>query len=506
MEPFRHQRLGNVVVGMLAVLFLAPLFLPRFLPFPDVPVHAGQLFILMHSADSALRFPEFYDVTGWLHPATPHRLLLWPVAAILGPEPAYRVLLAATLAGVVAAAAWMLRRQGKSSWLALLCFPVLYSYPLVFGFATYSAACAVLLFLCIALEAWLEAPSSRRLAVVVALQLLVFLLHPQVFVYACVITLVLAALHAMATGTRPILLAPLLATLLPGVLLELLYISNQLVMTAPPDIQLPPVQQRLNTIPIYAGGFWENEVIAGCFYLAAFTVILAHVLAPPRAAAQDAAARAWNTRYLLIGALFVGASAVLPEVFRFQHYISSRMIPMALLLLPWMVPDSAAWRGRVVPALMTVVALGVGTNILLEVMLFDVQARPFERVMERMPAAARYRCLLNRAAVPALYRLPVFDGFCSYILMDKGGFAGPQWEHTGIRFRPPYQTNLDLPGDWSFQWQQHGDWYDYYITHASAPTEIDEGGPLAPLVELIAQEGPFRVYQRKGTFSVVTQQ
>jgi hypothetical protein len=63
----------------------------------------------------------------------------------------------------------------------------------------------------------------------------------------------------------------------PGVVLELAYVTNQLVMTSPADIQVPPIYARLNALPIYAGAFWRHDVIAGCLYLTAFTIILARV-------------------------------------------------------------------------------------------------------------------------------------------------------------------------------------------------------------------------------------
>lgn len=366
---------ASVVIAALTLLFMLPVLLPRYLPFPDEPVHAGQLFILMHADDASLRFPEFYDVTGWLHPYTPHRLLLWPIALLAGPERAYRVLLAATIAGVVAAIAWMLRRQRKSPWLTLVCFPALYSYPLCFGFATYSAAVAALLFVFIAVEAWLESPSPRALVVVALLLLGVFLLHPQVFVYACVMVPLLALLHVVRTGTPWPRMVPLAATLGPGVLLELAYVTRSLAMTSPPDVQVPPISLRLNALTVYAGGIWQNDVISGAFYVLAFTVILARVLGPAVPAPDSARERLWNARYVVMGVVFLAASALLPEVFRYQHYISSRMVPMALLLVPWMLGDSPSWRGKTAPLVASIAVTALGMNVLTDVMIFDASTR-----------------------------------------------------------------------------------------------------------------------------------
>ncbi|MEW5849305.1 MAG: hypothetical protein AB2A00_10850 [Myxococcota bacterium] len=485
----------------LAVLFALPVFLSRFLPFPDYPLHVGELHVLANATDPTIA--PYYDVeSAWWHPYTPHRLLLLPLTLLVGAELAYRLFLLVYLLGVPLAALALVRRTGRSPWLALLIFAVLYSYPFVFGFSTYCAATAMVLVLYVVLESWLssEEPSPRESLRLGAVFLLIFLLHPQAFLYALITSVALLVMHHVAHGRSVV---PSLRRLLTAMLPPLMLLTSYVVSHwggKDVETQFFPTRLRFRALPIYAGAMWEDNTVYIIVYALVAVVALSRLVPDGKGEASSFAQAVWRGRYLVLMLLYVAGSVVLPEVYGHQHYMASRMVPMALLMLPMALSDGPLWHGRVLPAIVATLVAGLGLTLATDFLVFNVESRGFQAVIEFLPRASRYRCMVHSAR-SSILDMPVYDGFCSYVLVEKGGLAGPMHEHTGIRFQEPYRFSDEFDVHRDFDLREHGDRYEYFVVHASAPlAAFEPGGALHERVALVLENGPWRVYQRTRPF------
>jgi hypothetical protein len=234
---------------------LVPLFTTSWLPFVDVPPHVGEVAILADYHDPGLQMDRYYDLGGWLHPYTPHRVMVAGLARLTGPMTAYRIFTALYFLIVPLALVLSLRRRGFPPWPAGLGLLALYSFPLHFGFVAYCVATAVLLLGLLALEAWLEAPTPRNRWATLAMPTLLFLLHPQAFLYWIALAPLFVVWRRISGEGTLAALGPLGASLVPGLLLFLGYakLTGKGEVLASGGVEWVHPLLRLEQLPMHLG-------------------------------------------------------------------------------------------------------------------------------------------------------------------------------------------------------------------------------------------------------------
>jgi len=510
----RRPVFSAVFAGLLFV-YTVPLFLPRYLPFTDYPIHVASAFVVGNYHNPKYKFEQYYDLSGWLHPYSAHRYPVAWLSRLVGGDLAYRLFGLCFILGVPFGVLALLVRNRCSPWAAVLSFPTLYNFPLFMGFVAYSVGTAALIWGFLLLERALERPRWPQLVIISLAGLIIFLVHAQAFMYWAG-TSCLLALHHAAPRWRSwrawLSLGATAACLLPGVALSRLFVDKKwptVSIRALLHYEPGSVREKLLDLPKHTYFFWGNP--RAWLYLLAFVfVILAALLVRRREGQGEVPpeAQAMRGRYaLLFGALALGAM-FLKEYVPGQAIIASRWASAALLLAPLLWGASPVWRGRLVPALATILVLLYGRFVCQQMYFFDKESRGFDEVTRLIPHGASYRCHADASNSPIITLEP-YRHFGGYLVAQKGGLNGFLFRSTGVDFRPPYQIPQEKLYSWqtaptsSFEFERYGNLFDYYIIKSgerAATTAYDEEGRLGGHFKKLAQSGGWRLYQRVRLF------
>lgn len=163
--------------ALLALASTLPMLVPPLQMMPDYFSHTGRYHVMNHGAESAF-LPHYYRFQWRLIGNLGVDLLMVPLGHWLPTETAARICAASipplTVAGVhaVSTASW-----GRVQAPALLALPFIYSFTMLYGFVNYQLGLALAL---LVLALWIrsaDGPAWRRLAVMLPLGLLVWVVH-----------------------------------------------------------------------------------------------------------------------------------------------------------------------------------------------------------------------------------------------------------------------------------------------------------------------------------------
>ncbi|MDB4996819.1 MAG: hypothetical protein JWM74_4251, partial [Myxococcaceae bacterium] len=195
-----------------AAATVIPLWVPRFLPFTDLPEHVAAISTLAHWFDPAFRFQEHYT----LAIGKSQYLLYHLVGALLAlatgsAETGNLVLLTLVGIGFPYAMRSLLLALGKDSRIALLACPAFYSRPLVVGFLPYVAAAPVVLYALSLVVRQAGSPSRRRAVGLSVVAVALFYLHVNAFVLFVLVAACFTWLLAAPAPSKETRLAQVLA-------------------------------------------------------------------------------------------------------------------------------------------------------------------------------------------------------------------------------------------------------------------------------------------------------
>lgn len=504
------ERAAWWTLGALCLLFLVPLWWPAHLPFVDYPCRADDLYILSRLGEPDSGFDRWYLVDRWLHPKMAYRLLLLPFAKGFGADAALRGYLSLYLVGAPLAAAFALRQGGRSAWPALLLFPGLYSFPLAYGFGTYSVSTAALLLTYGCWERWRDGLTLRRWLGLFALSALLFLLHPQAWLFWVVTGGALACVAWLSGRQGPRYVAALLTSFLSGVPLLWSYVSFAFNYEIDPTrsrtfVWNPGPVHRLKELPGHLGAYWDDALAP--LLLAGFFALVAVVAwAQLRGGSDDPwRDRLWRARWSVVLLAFVGGAFAIPEVFGAQHFVASRFPSMAVLVLPLALGSSAAWGWPPVRRAATLLAVLCGVALVGRMAVFDAESERLAEVAEQIPQDSTMQCNIDLRWT-AVHDLPAYDCACAWVHMKRGGLSGHLPHRTGVNHIP----ELDIPsreyGSWvdapseGFHYNTWGNHYRWWIVRDEPGETALDREPLAPYFERTWQSGPWRIYRRTKDF------
>ncbi|HEY2513940.1 MAG TPA: hypothetical protein VGI39_23895, partial [Polyangiaceae bacterium] len=127
------KRLERGAPAVAGGLLAAPVLFSHGLPATDLPLHEGMVALLAHQSDAA--FTGGLYTSNWGHANQLFYLLALPFAYALGSDAACRLVLAASVATTVVAAARLCDHVGASRWLSLLSAPAALGWTFFHGFA-----------------------------------------------------------------------------------------------------------------------------------------------------------------------------------------------------------------------------------------------------------------------------------------------------------------------------------------------------------------------------------
>ena len=155
-------RLLPLTLAVLCAVTLVPIILVRHPPLPDLSQHLAAVSVLHNLGDPRYDLDRYYQASAGLSPYWGYYGPVHLLAYLFGVEVAGRLLLALYACALPLGTALLARRLGRSPWLALFAFPVVWNYNFVVGFIAFCVGLALLPFALAAFDAFCERPSAGR--------------------------------------------------------------------------------------------------------------------------------------------------------------------------------------------------------------------------------------------------------------------------------------------------------------------------------------------------------
>jgi hypothetical protein len=169
--------LFRCTLAALCLASLLPLWLVRYPPLFDWPNHVAAASAWAHYSDPAWHFARYYElrlgpVAYWTYYA-----LVRGLTPLVGLFVADRLTLSLYVIALPIGMVLLARRFGRSEWLALLVFPVLWNWNLASGLIPFCLGMALLPFALVAFDRFCEQPTVARAALALATAIATFFSH-----------------------------------------------------------------------------------------------------------------------------------------------------------------------------------------------------------------------------------------------------------------------------------------------------------------------------------------
>jgi len=467
--------LAAIVAVCLPALVLA------YLPMTDLPQHLAVASILEHGDDPAFGFGDWY-VVDWFR--TPY-VLPYALAIAFGTPAGLagcrRIVgflsIVATPLGVLA----VLRAAGKPGWLALLALPFVYGRTFFWGFVNFDLSIGLAL-LAFALYVSPRVSIRRDIALAAAV-LAAALCHLYGLVLVGVLVTAFGALGGWPLlKARPWRLAPLVI----GAALWLLGAKAQ----AGYGITIsPPLGERIVELPHeLLGGYKDrSELVVLALFVAAWAP-LARVrgLSPVERVA-------W-----LCAAGNLVAYFVLPQATFTAKFIHFRHAYLAVCLLPVVARVPERFLQRALPVVLAAV---VALNSWAHLLLFDREARRFDRIVDAVPPKARIVSIIFERDGDFMRTDPYLH-FAGYAQAARGGLLAMTFPSTFWNLPVTMKPGLAIPplpvnAEWNpnlFNDKTFGYFYDYALVRIPVDRALAATDNF-PFV-LVTAAPPWQLYRR----------
>ena len=155
-------RVGRAAFALALLAGVAPLFCARQLPMVDLPQHLHLISVLHRLDDPTTLYPRVFAARAELTPYVGYYDTVSLLSWIVPLELANRLFLAAMVAGLPLAMAFLLRSLGRPRWPAVLTLPFAYGDSFGWGFVNSSASFALALLASGLFVRALNDPERRR--------------------------------------------------------------------------------------------------------------------------------------------------------------------------------------------------------------------------------------------------------------------------------------------------------------------------------------------------------
>ncbi|HZS35976.1 MAG TPA: hypothetical protein VFF06_04080 [Polyangia bacterium] len=483
---------------------LIPIWWPRFLPLLDLPDHLAAIAVWNRYHDPSWHYDKFYNLN--LLPV-PYWGYFFPVhllSYVMPIEVANKVYLSAYALALPVGVALVGKRMGRSPWLAVFAFPLVFNFNFSLGFVTFCGGLAVLFYAIYALDSFLEKPARGSAIAVGLLSLLLYFMHILPWMFFGLSAIVLLFSH----GWHPRRMAVAAGVMLPSLLIALYGFhaasgatavrGGPLKFDARFDTALVNLQQLPTSILTATGGDMAYRIMLG---LCALWLIL---LLTARTDGRDSAAGEHGFAYRL--ELIAGLAAIMPFILPVHMFkpvdlwmIGGRFVSVAALfavLLP-----HGALEGRrkllLVPAI--ALALYYPQQLGKAWHRFDQRASSVRRLLATVPrGSSTLTLIIGDGTDPDVEKQTVpYLQFHAYAHLYAGGFD-PWSLSTGFPMIARPDAALPAPV-WkhpeTFHLEVQGVHYDYLLTKGETWDYSMFGPNDAGLAPLIDQDGDWRLYR-----------
>ena len=410
------------------------------------------------------------------------------------------------------AGAWALaRRFGRSPWLALFVFPLVWNFNLGDGFIAYCAGFAAVPWALVLVDAHCEEPrwQSALAVAVVGSSIYFFHLLAYALFLVCAGLVVLAQPRAFSPRLLVMRALPVLScAAIGGWALEHANNMNfHRVTGAGRDLIYDPLVERLAQIPDRLINFLPGHVDEVAL-IVAVVCWLALALTGARAdggepRADDAEPRersphVWGIELCFLAALtlYVAVPRSMQRPF-YWHMINGRFVVAMALFAALTLRGPIAGRRRWWMAPVVAVNLAYCVALGAAFREFNRHAAGFDEVVAQIPRGKQVLTLILRPMGDSTVNVSAFNQWPAYVQLRHGGY---NFYNFADGFPLVYRKHLPAPA-WShaegFDWNAHGSAYDYFLTFREGWQYSPMERPLADgKIRLVAHAGEWRLYQK----------
>lgn len=497
-----------VAWALLAVATVLPIWVSRYLPLLDEPNHLANIAVWHNYENPLYDYQEFYIVNRHLLPYWAHYYSAHLLAYVVSVETANKIFLTAYAVAFPLGALGLALRLGRSPWLSLFAFPLVWNFNLADGFISYCGGMAALLCGLAIVARHCDRPTWRSAFAVVAMGTLTYLCHLLTYT----LFLVLAGLLVLSWG-QLLSVKRLLARGLPvvgGTWIGLWAFRHQDEMqfhrvTGAYEWLWEDATRTMSRVSYRTLNFLSSsrdEWVLVVLALAWLAIVV--VGARGAAAPDDPAARTRWRRGLVALGVMTGATclAILfapRSLLRPWHWymINLRWIPVALALLALLGPARVVGRARWLFLPVVLASLFYVGDLARGIVGFNRRLDGWEEVLAQIPYHKKTLVLSMQPRGDVDFNVHAFNQWPAYVLIARGGFDHYKFDHN---FPLIYKKTLPAP-TWNnaegFNYESMAPFWDLFLTHNDG-IEKDTFGPLARdgKVELVIKRGPWALWRK----------
>lgn len=485
-----------LVFGLLLLASLLPIWGVRFHPIADLPAHLAAVSVWHHHSDPRYDFAQYYELHLGVTPYWGYYLLVHLLSFPFGLDGANRFVLSLYVIGLPLGLKVLAGRFGRSRWLALFAFPLLWNYNFAIGFVPFCLGLALCLFALAVFDRFCERPTLGRATLAALLGSLCFFAHllPWSLYLAC--AGLIGLLHQGLTPRTLALRVAVWAVALGAGLSVILGGTGHLHMGSGIPSRLTwKVYPYLDSLrDTYA---WAMDVYATyddeclCALLAIAWLVL-------RLSARRSRLRLHDLRPFACFLVAFVSYIILPRSLLSPAYwwgINIRFATCALLFLALCIPgEIVGWRRLL---LLPVVLGGLGFAIATTIhwQRVNYAMRGLDALAHQVPPGSRVLVLVFGDLREPSMRLHFYSAAIPLYQAYYGGYQAFNFDE-GFPLR--YTQRYPAPS-WQgpvFRWEAHAPYYDYVL--AFQPNEARLFAGHQHEVQPIATQGRFTLYKLPG--------
>jgi hypothetical protein len=497
MRALREDRALGAVFALLTVATLVPIWIGHYLPLLDLPNHLSAIAVWHHHHDPRFDFDKYYDLNLSPLPYWAHYYVCHLLAYLFSVETANKIFLSAYAIALPAGTLAFARRFGRSPWLALFAFPLVWNFNLAEGFIAFVAGMASLVIGLVAVDKHCEKPSVTGFLTVLAFGTTAYFFHLLTYM----MFLVCAGLLVFARK-RPLQLERLIVRGVPvllGAAVGIWAYRRESTMGF----------QSIEGARVFAEDLYTLTLARAPYRLLNFlsssrdewvVVVLAFawiVIAIDQARHRDPDAQRPRIGPELCFAVCLFAILWLPRSMNrpFNWYmINGRFVPLAALFGALLIRGPITGRRRWLLAPVAAASLFYAVDLSVMVVRFNRNIAGFDAIADQIPLHKSTITLVFPPLSDPQVNVNCFNQWASYAQIRRGGYNfynfnyGFPLKYRSVRPAPPWTH-----AEW-FNWDSHSPYWDYFLTHNEP--EMFEPLAKAGKVRLVDARGPWKLWEK----------
>ncbi|HEX4460757.1 MAG TPA: hypothetical protein VIA18_22415, partial [Polyangia bacterium] len=483
---------------------LLPIWVPRFLPLLDLPDHLDAIAIWHRYHDTDWRYSQYYILNLFPFPYWGYFFPVHLLSYVFPIEIANKLYLSAYALALPLSLLILARRFGRSPWLALFAFPLVFNMNFTYGFITFCAGIVVLTFALVVLDRFLELPTKRRAWALALLTLGLYSTHVLPWAFFGVATIVLVFCH----GYHPRRIAAAFALESPSLLLAAYAFTRAhhgktAIQPGPLHFEatFEGVLSSLQSVPTRLVSGWPGDapyymlLVLGLVWLA--LLLTAHADEPAAPARPGFA-----YRLELVIALAAAAYLFLP-----MHLlkpvdlwmIGGRFLAIVALFGALLPRGTIRGHRRLLFIPVIVISILYPSLLARKWLQFDRRAGSFRRLVKQIERGSSTLTIVTDDGLDpsADAQAAPYIQFHAYVQFLVGGYEPwalssgfPYYERPGVEQPAPRWKHPE-----TFNFDANGATYDYILTKAEFADHGIFGPDDAGRAPLVARDGDWRLYK-----------